>query len=324
MFRRKIAALLLFAALFSLLGIASGCGYEPDISAPERVEIERRADWQGALLYIADGDGPVPGFGSIRIYDNVSGFVEKTVEQVAAAAPGDVFVTPEGSSMFVAGGNGLIDKFRWDGNNWISGGVTVETPATALLALKSGPDQKLYAVDGSPGAGVGRIYVLDPANDQLAPEPILIPTLSAASGIAFSPDGSTAYVTGTAAGTSAAQLLFLSWPSAQIEGIMDMPMASVHQVTAAPDGRFVYVAGRGEVLKVDPVAKTVAASYKPAPETGTDYTDADFSADGRFLFVVGTPPGRDSTLYVLDLETLSVVKTVEHISSKANGIQRVE
>lgn len=324
MFRKNRGLFLLTAALLLISLALAGCGYEPDISAPERVEIERSTDWRGALLYIADESGPNADWGSIRIFDNVSGLVEKTVGQLQAAAPSDMYVTPEGSSMYVASSaNGLIDKFRWDGNSWIGSGVTVETPASSLLALKAGPDGRLYAVDGSPGAA-GRILILDPATDSLAAESITIPSLDSASGIAWSADGSKAYVAGMAAGSSGPVLLIASWPTAQISGSINLPLAQAHQVMSAPDGRFVYVMGRGEVLKVDPAAGVVAGSIKPAPGTEIDYLDADFSADGRYLFVTGTPPGASSNLYVIDLQTGIVINTVQRISSKANGIQRVE
>ena len=310
------------------LGLAfflSGCASTPDTSAPERTVVERSADWHGALLYIADAQGPDPDWGSVRIYDNVSGFVEKTVEQTQAAAPSDEYVTPGGSSMYVTSSvNGKIEKFRWDGNNWIHGPV-IETPAQHLFAIVRGPDQNLYAAaDGSPGA-TGLFYRLDPSTDRLAASPVTFPALTVAGGMSWSPDGATAYVSGARASGEAA-LLIAAWPSASVKAEVVLPgVTQANEVVTSPDGRSVYVMCRGRIFKVDPASSAVAATLAPAADPEAIYYDADFSADGRYMFTTATlPGGADSTLYVIDLTDGSVVRTVKHIGIKAMGIQRTE
>ncbi|MBE0429449.1 MAG: hypothetical protein IBX61_06210 [Thermoleophilia bacterium] len=322
LFRVKKALPAVFFLFILLFG--AGCGYEPDTSAPQRTDIDRSPDWRGALLYIADRDGPTEGFGSVRVYDNVSGFVEMTVEQTRAAAPSDLYITSEGSSMYVASSaNGLIDKFRWDGNSWIRGTFDIETPSSSLDALAAGPDGRLYAVDATPGGGAGRLFVLDPQTDQVGDDPLVIPALASVSGISWSSDGAAAYVAGKAAGTGTSVLLILSWPSGQVAGSIDLLTDDTRHVATSPDGRFVFIMGRGEILKTDPSSGTVIGSLKPDPGAAIQYTGGDFSADGRFLFVTGTDPG-GGNLYVIDLETEAVVNTVNQISRQAGGIQRVK
>ena len=311
--------------IFPLLILMPGCGNEPDLSAPERIEVERSADWHGALLYIADRSGPAADRGSIRVYDNVSGFVEKTIEQVSAAEPSEAFVTPDGSSMYAASfANGLIDRFRWDGNAWIRGSFDIETPATSLLTLKAGPDGRLYSIDGSAGFQSARVYALDPATDRLAPDAIDIPALRSASGISWSLDGSRAYVAGISSASQTPVLLEIDWPAGTVIRSIEMPLAQSGKVVTAPDGRFVYVTGRGQILKMESATGAIAGYLNPGLNAAIDYSDADFSADGRFIFIAGTQPGNDSTLFVVDLESGALVNTVEHISKRADGLQRVE
>ena len=315
-------AILALLPCLAAAGLA-GCGFEPDTSAPQRTVVNRSADWHGALLYVADENGPTTGWGSIRVYDNVSGFVEKTVEQTAAAAPSDVYVTPDGGTMYVASkANGRIDQFQWDGNNWHEGNATIDTPASQLLALVPGPDGKLYAADGAPPNGVARLLAVDPAANSMTGAELDFPGYSVAHGAAWSADGSQMFVPVTGPGGSG--LLFVSWPGAAPASFVSLPSAPVNEAVTSPDGRFVYVMGRGEIFKVDVAGRAVAATINPAPEPGTDYYGAAFSADGRYLFVTATPPGSDSTLYIIDLTTNSVASKVKHISVRANGIKRAE
>jgi len=303
---------------------ASGCGYEPDVSAPERVEIERSRDWHGALLYIADEMGPNPEFGSIRVYDSVSGLVEKTVEQVKAASPSDVFVTKEGSSLFVSSAaNGLIDKFRWDGNNWISGGVTLEPDASSILALRPGPDGRIYALDGTPGMSTTRLFAIDPVTGGMDQGPATTLPVERASGISWSLDGSKAFIAGHTAGTASPVLAITAWPPAQSASVVGLPVEAAHQVVTSPDGGTVYIMSRGQIIKVDPVSGTLVGSIVSSVGN-VEYMDADFSADGRFLFATGNAPGANGVLYVFDLQTGAMVHSVENIGVKINGIQRVE
>jgi hypothetical protein len=187
--------------------------------------------------------------------------------------------------------------------------------------LVKGPDGRLYAADGTPAGGTARLLVFDPSIDQMAGE-IAFPGYGVAHGAAWSADNSQLFVPVTGPGGS--QLLFTTWPGAAVTSALTLPPFAVNETVTSPDGRFVYVMGRGEITKVDTVARTVVASLKPAPEDGTDYYGGDFSADGRYLFVTATPPGSDSTLYVIDVTDGSTASSVRHISVKANGIKRVE
>ncbi len=301
----------------------SGCiATEPDTSAPQRKEIARTDDWQGALLYLADEAGPIDSWGSIRVYDNVSGFVEKTVEQTLAAGPSDVYVTGDGSTMYVSSlANGRIDQFHWNGNNWSRGNNTINSPSLSLLTLVPAPDGLLYAADGISTDG-GRFFILDPDTGRLDDRELAVPALTAARGISWAADDSAAFISGIGAGGPV--LFKLSWPAETVSGSLALPVPQPHQVVTAPDGASLFIMGQGAITKVDPGTMTVLATIQPSGSPATEYMDGAFSADGRYLFTAGTEPGADSTLYVIDLASLGVVHTVPHVSARANGIQRVE
>lgn len=317
------AAITAGAALLLALVLA-GCGYQPDTSAPERVEIARAGDWQSTLLYVADSEGPTPGFGSVRVYDNVSGLVEMTVEQTLAAAPADVFVTSDGGRLFAASGvNGRVDVFSWNGNGWLRTGQTMDTPASCLSAIKAGPDGRVYASDCSEDLPNARIIAIDPATGSLTGEGTGVPELKTAAGLSWSPSGDRIFVTGTDKSGGGTVLLAASWPAMQTLAKIPLGAAAVSQVETSPQGRFVYVMTSAEILKIDVTANAIAANYKPAG-TGAGYVDAAFSADGRDLFVTGGPAGAAGNIYVIDAESGIVVHEVNQIAASAGGIQRVE
>jgi WD40 repeat protein len=313
---------LIIAAMLCLFFV--GCTDEsPDTSAPERIEIDRFDDWQGALLYIADGSGPVEGWGSIRIYDNVSGFVEMSVEQTYATVPSDLHVTGEGSTMYVSGmATGVVDLFFWDGNGWRRGTNRIVTPSPTLFAIEAGPDGILYLGGTSADGATGTLYRLDPANNMLLDTTVAFTEVSSIKGITWSDDETIAYLTGP--GPDGPMLLTAAWPSLAVTGSMKLPVADVNQPVMAPDGKTLIVASRGELVLIDPGTGDISGSLKPAPEAGTEYFDVAFSADGRYLFSPGTPPGSDSTLYIIDLDNGAVVHSVAHVSKQAIGVERVE
>jgi sugar lactone lactonase YvrE len=300
-----------------------GCTSEPpDTSAPQRIEIDRTDDWRGALLYIADENGPTEGWGSIRIYDNVSGFVEKTVEQTLAAAPSDMYVTRDESTMYVSSlGNGRIDIFSWDGNNWNRTGKTIEAPSTSLLTMVPGPDGRLYIANGSPGSTRDRLFAFDPTTDELTGA-VALSAINEVHGIAWSADGTSAFISGDT--DSGPSLIKTAWPSGNLLAAIEIPLANVNQVVASPDNKQLYVMGQGGITVVDTATFKVMGSLNPSTLPGSTYVDSDFSADGRYLFTDASEAGMDSTLYVVDLQSSQLVNTVKHISFKANGIQRVE
>lgn len=302
----------------------AGCTADsPDTSAPQRVEIERSSDWMGALLYIADEDGPTPDWGSVRIYDNVSGFVEASVEQTLAASPADMYVTDDGSSMFVASrANGRIDRFSWNGNTWERSNRAIASPASSLLTLIEGPSSNLYAAEGAPPDGVGRIFAFDIDTETFDDEAIVFPAFQEVRGISWSTEGDMAYVSGQSAGGSLLEVV--SWPSRESRASINLPLPSVNQVITSPDGSSLYILGQGAILRFDPHTKMVTGTFKPDPYDTTVYIDADFSADGRYLFATGARPGGDSSLHVIDLDTGDWIHFVPHISRQAGGIQRVE
>lgn len=302
----------------------SACTDEPpDTSAPERVEIDRTSDWQGALLYIADGKGPVEGWGSIRIFDNVSGFVESTVEQTMAAVPSDLYVVSNGSEMFVTSmANGVVDMFFWDGNAWRRGSSKIATPSRNLYAIEAGPDGLLYLAGITEAGTTGALFKLVPDTGELQDEALVIDGITEARGITWSTDGATAYVTGTT--PQGASLVMLAWPGGNIANSTSLPVGAVNQPQISPDGKTLYIACAGQILTADPASGTLTGSLAPAPDSATEYYDVAFSADGRYIFAPGTPPGGDTTLYVIDITTGATVNQITHVSIKANGIKRTE
>ena len=246
----KVIPFILILDVALMLLFFSGCtSGEPDTAAPERTVIDRTADWQGALLYISDAAGPVPAWGSIRIYDNVSGFVEKTVEQSVAANPSDVYVTRDGGSMYVSGtDNGRIDKFRWDGNNWNRGGVVIDTPARTITSIAAGPDGGLYITADDSGPA-GTIYQVNTGTDKVEANPVSITALADLRGISWSPDGLTAYLSGNSP-EGVSRLVIASWPTLEIKGLVDLPGTSrANRSIVSQDGRVIYVMAEGLIDK---------------------------------------------------------------------------
>jgi len=325
LFTKKAAWGILMASLALLAFLQGGCtGEAPDTSAPQRQIIERTADWQGALLYVADQSGPNPAFGSVRIYDNVSGFVEITVDQTMAAAPADIYVTPDGGTMYVAGSyNGRIDKFRWDGNSWIRGGITIDTPAQSITAMIQGPDEKLYFT-ANDGESPGKIYQLDINVDRVEDVPLSVPQIADLRGIAWSPDGKTVFLSGT--GQDQLPRLYLArWPSLEILSRIDLTgTLQSGQVVVSLDGGFAYVMAEGHVYIVNAVSSSVTGELAPSENIKTSYSDGVLSADGRYLFVTGNLAGEQASLFIVDLSNNTLVKKVGHVAETARGIQRVE
>jgi hypothetical protein len=307
-------------AITFLIVFAASCGAVPDTSAPERVEIERSKDWSGALLFIADEKGPVAEYGSVRIFDNTTGFVEKTIEQTAAALPGDVYVLPDETSMFVASrANGLIDRFNWDGNNWINSGITIETPSRGLSVIKGGPDGLIYAVNDAPVTGPASILVLN-RRGELLPA-MEAPGIARVTGLSWSADSTKLFLVGQWQTDSAPILVTMSWPDKTLISSIDLPLSSARQLVTSPDGKYLFVMGES-VLQID-LASGRATTFIQGGGNGIQYVDGDFSADGHFMFItVDTAGGSD--LEVVDLKTGATIKTIIHIATKAGGIQRVE
>jgi len=317
--------LILIATFGSMALLPSmGCGDEPDTSAPQRQIIERSAGWEGALLYIADQNGPNPAFGSVRIYDNVSGFVERTIDQTLAAAPADVFVTPDGGTMYVAGSeNGRIDKFRWDGNNWIRGNITIDTAARSITAMAPAPDGSLW-ISANNGDDTGTMYRLNIATDRVDDKPLTVPRIAELQGIAWSPDGKTAFLSGIGQ-DRIPRLLMADWPSLEITGSTDLTGTSrISQPVVSIDGKLVYVMAEGYIYIVNPAASMTTGMLTPTDDLRTSYSDGALSADGQYLFATGNLPGQQASLYILDLKLNSLVKSVGHVADTARGIQRVE
>jgi len=323
--KAKTIMSLLLASLGLLAILPLGCtSYEPDTSAPQRQIIERPTEWQGALLHIADQNGPNPALGSVRIYDNISGFVEKTVDQTMAAAPVDMYVTRDGGTMYVAGNdNGRIDKFRWDGNNWIRGGITIDTPAQSITAMAAAPDGKLYftAIDGEPP---GKIYMLNMDIDRVEDGPLSVRQIAELRGIAWSPDGNTVYLSGI--GQDRLPRLFAArWPTLESLGWTDLAgTEQANQAVASVDGGLIYVMAQGRIYMVNPMSSSVTGTLTPSENMETSYSDGALSADGRFLFVTGNLAGEQASLYIIDLSNNSLVKKVGHVAETARGVQRVE
>ncbi len=320
--RRRLARFLFSLLLLLMVTILAGCNdWEPDTSAPRRPEPERSRDWQGALLYIADPNGPEAGWGSVQAYDNVSGHVEAIVEQTLAAVPSDLYVTDDGSTMYVASSvNGRIDIFTWDGNGWHRKGRTFEPPTSSLLDLEPGPDGRLYAVNGAPAGENDRLFALDPATGDFTAIG-LTGVGSSLSGIAWSDDGNRAYL---GIDASPPRLTLIDWPGGEAAADLTLPLKRARQVVIGPGGKNVYVAGLGGITVVDADSATVSTVIDPAGDHLTEYGDVAFSADGRFLFTVGSRSQQDGTLYVVDLADVTVVQQVDGVSAGAGGIQRTQ
>lgn len=193
------------------------------------------------------------------------------------------------------------------GSPW---GVAISGAGTVYTALQAG--------------GIARTttstYTFDPT----------LPVAGATNGVAFSPDGSQAYV----AGYDAVGLAIVDVAGFTVTGSVTQGMTgSAYDVAVSPDGSQVYVGADGHVYVIDPANETVAAAipvtgaanhvtahplkplfYASLFNAGTVVeVDAQTHTAARTFSIGGTPQGsavsRDgSTLYVAnEAGTLDVV-----------------
>ena len=282
----------------------------------------------GRLAYVTDGDD-----GKIYVLDTATHTLVDTNPATAAVdsialggRPNRVVFSPDGSLAYVS--------------NQISGTVSVidtathtvtdtnpATPEVDPISFGSGTIRVAFSPDGSLAyiTAFGSVAVIDTATHTFidanpatpAVDNISVPGGGSVTSVAFSPDGSFAYVTNTGSrtvtvidtATHTRVDINPATPTVDRIPVGDNPIS----VVFSPDGRIAYVSnsGSGTVSVIDTATHAVIDADPTTPTVdpipiGFGAGQTVFSPDGSLAYL--TEPDSQS-IYVIDIATHTVIDT---------------
>lgn len=253
---------------------------------------------QGQALYVAVG-----GENAIALVDLATKKIEKFPVE-GAKEPHAVALSPDGKILYV--GNAA------DGKVVIVDAATRKTlgvvgAASSLCGMTWSHDrQTLYLTDMKDG----RIYEFNPASRQVIGS---IPVAERLCGLDFAHGRKRAFTGNMVAG---GQVIVLDWESKKV--VEKIPIGKMpHHVGLTPDGKRLYVSvgGEGLVAAIDLSTGKIIEKI----QTGGDPHAVLIAPDGRRAYVTvrGKPRARDSSIFVLDLETGTIIDQISGIGPRA-------
>jgi YVTN family beta-propeller protein/VCBS repeat-containing protein len=284
--------------------------------------------------------------GSLHVTD--TGPLSYTVPDQGTGAPayGTVAIAPDGTFAYTPtqaarlhAGLGEIEKDGFtvtvsDGQHSVAVAVTNVPVSSAQLTIGStivgggavafSPDGSLaYVANGSPFSSPRTVSVIDTAThtvidiDPTTPAVDSISVGGVPSGVAFSPDGSFAYITNSESSFLSvvrSSVSVIDTATHTVIGAIPIPgSGSAYGVAFSPDGSFAYVVtGSGNTVSVIDTATHTVIDTNPATPAvdsipiGAVAYEMAVSPDGRFAYVVNRS---DDTVSVIDTATRTVIDT---------------
>lgn len=258
----------------------------------------RAEEVRGQALYVA-----VAGENAIALVDLAAKTVEKFPIE-GAKEPHAVALSHDRKIIYV--GNAVGGKVV------VVDAVTKKTlrvveAANSLCGMTWSPDrQMLYLTDMKDG----RIYQFNPTSETVIGS---IPVAERLCGLDFARDRKKAFTGNMIAG---GQVVVLDWETKKV--IEKIPVGTMpHHVGMTPDGKSLYVSvgGEGVVAKIDLATGKIVEKIR----TGGDPHAVLIAPDGRtgYVTVRGKPQAKDSSIFVLDLDSGKIVDQISGIGPRA-------
>jgi YVTN family beta-propeller protein len=258
----------------------------------------RAAEERSRGLYVA-----VAGENAVALVDVTTKRITRFPVE-GANEPHAVAISPDGTKMYV--GNAA------DGKVVILDAATKQTlkvvdAAGSICGMVWSHDRAtLYLTDMKNGD----IHVFDPASLEITGR---IPVAERLCGLDVAPDRRRAFTGNMVAG---GQVVVLDW---ETKGVIEkIPVGKMpHHVMLSPDGKTLYasVGGEGVVAKIDLSTGKIVKRIR----TGGDPHALLVAPDGRhgYVTVRGKPHAKDSSIFVVDLETDRIVEQIPGVGSRA-------
>ncbi len=179
-----------------------------------------------------------------------------------------------------------------------------------------GPDGKIYLED----MANGKVYVWDADKLKTVDE---MPVGKAVCGIQWTKNNEKAYITDMPTGT----VYVYDWKTKKkVKEITSPEMTFIHQARLTPDKKYLWVSAPNEFdpglkpgthksqvividTKTDEIVKRIVLPDNVRPH------DFAFTKDGKYAFLSSRTYGDDSTLNVVDMKSLNIVRSVSACAS---------
>jgi YVTN family beta-propeller protein len=262
-----------------------------------------------AVAYITNS-----GDGTVSVIDTTKNTVVKTIK--LGKTPFGVAVTPDGSKVYIANqGDGTVSVIDAASNKVIA---TIDV-GTNPFGVAVTPDGKtVYVANQGDGTVGGTVSVINTATNTVsgAAIPVGCPTVDVCAadgnrptGIAFAvtgPDGPNVYV---------GNLGYVSVISPVVHALaaVNTTLISVG-VAATPDGKTVYVASFGDVIRIDVATSTFV--FISVDGSASMLEGIAVTPDGKNVYVANSG---DGTVWVIDTATNSVSGPIQ-VGSEPYGV----
>jgi YVTN family beta-propeller protein len=247
----------------------------------------------------------------------VNATADSWVSNITTGSAQAVAFTPDGTKAYVvAQGGGAMHVIDATASPQTSTNVTIPGSSNLFGVAVSPDGSKAYALDDTnPGA----VWVVDVATDTVNPTPITVG--NSPHGLAFSPDGTTAYVTNFQDGT----VSVIDVATDAVSSTITLPVPAMSTpsfpwgVAVSPDGSKVYATDSvlNQVWVIDAATNTVDATT-PTIAVGNQPTSVAFSPDSTTAYVTNFDSYAGNTVSAIDVGSNSVAATIT-VGSPGSG-----